>query len=147
MRFRVSSLLAASLAAAIAGAGCGKTSAPKVETKAETKSTNPDGSRATTTTESKQFGSTLVAKTERTDDTGKRKEKSVEETVVGTVTDFAAGKRIVILTGDGSKHDFDLTDKKTSSSVDRRVTVGTKVQLDLARDDSGNRSIRVVPAA
>ena len=147
MRLRASSLLAASLAAEIAGAVCGKTSAPKVETKAETKSTNPDGSRATTTTESKQFGSTLVAKTERTDDTGKRKEKSVEETVVGTVTDFAAGKRIVILTGDGSKHDYDLADKKTSSSVDRRVTVGTKVQLDLARDDSGNRSIRVVPAA
>jgi len=147
MRLRASSLLAASLAAEIAGAGCGKTSAPKVETKAETKSTNPDGSRATTTTESKQFGSTLVAKTERTDDTGKRREKSVEETVVGTVTDFAAGKRIVILTGDGSKHDYDLADKKTSSSVDRRVTVGTKVQLDLARDDSGNRSIRVVPAA
>jgi hypothetical protein len=148
MRFPVSSLLAAGLAASVAaGAGCGKASAPRVETKAETKSTNPDGSRATTTTDSKQFGSTLVSKTERTDDSGKRKEKSVEETVVGTVTDFTAGKRIVILTGDGSKHDFDLADKKTSATVDRRITVGTKVQLDMARDDSGNRSIRVVPAA
>jgi len=148
MRSTVNPLLAAGLAAVVtAGAGCGKATAPKVETKAETKSTNPDGSRATTTTESKQFGSTLVSKTERTDDTGKRKEKSVEETVVGTVTDFTPGKRIVILTGDGSMHDFDLADKKTSSTVDRRISVGTKVQLYLARDDSGNRSIRVVPAA
>ena len=34
--------------------------------------------------------------------------------------DFAAGKRIVVLTGDGSKHDYDLADKKTSATVDRR---------------------------
>ena len=148
MRIRGVSLLAAGLAAALAAtAACSKSSAPTVETKARTKSTNSDGTRATTTTESKQFGSTLVSKTERTDDTGKRKEKSLQETVVGTVTDYSAGKKIVILTGDGSKHDYDLADKKTQASVDRRVTVGTKVELDLARDDSGNRSIRVVPAA
>ncbi len=145
MRTRWIPFVSACIVAAVVATGCGgKTSASKVETRAETKSTNPDGSRATTTTESKQFGSTPVAKTERTEDTGKRTEKSAQETVVGTVTDFAAGKRIVILTGDGAKHDFDLADKKTTATVDRRVTVGTKVELDLARDDSGNRSIRVV---
>jgi hypothetical protein len=148
MRFRFAPLVAACFAAAVIAAGCGgKVSASKVETRAETKSTNPDGTHATTTTESKQFGSTLVSRTERTEDTGKRKERSTEETVVGTVTDFTAGKHIVILTGDGAKHDYNLSDKKTNASVDRRVTVGTKVELDSARDDSGNRSIRVVPAA
>lgn len=148
MRISAVSLLSAFLAAALAaGAGCAKASAPKVETKAQTRSTNPDGSKATTTTETNQYGSTLVSKTERTDDTGKGKEKFVEETVVGTVTDYAVGKRIVVLTGDGSKHDYDLDDKKTSATVDRRITVGTKVQLSLARDDAGNRSIRVLPAA
>ena len=146
MRIRGVSLLAASLAAALAAtAACSKSSAPTVETKARTKSTNSDGTRATTTTESKQFGSTLVSKTERTDDTGKRKEKSLQETVGWAHGDLALVN--VILTGDGSKHDYDLADKKTQASVDRRVTVGTKVELDLARDDSGNRSIRVVPAA
>jgi hypothetical protein len=74
-------------------------------------------------------------------------ERAERRSVVGTVTDFAAGKRIVVLTGDGSKHDYDLADKKTSTTVDRRVTVGTKEQLNLEKDDAGNRSIRVVPAA
>src|SRR5512143_1747683 len=123
MRTRMISLLAAVL---IAAAGCSRGTAPKVESKAQTRATNPDGSKAATTTESKQFGSTLVSKTERTDDTGKGSQKLVEETVVGTVTDFTAGKKIVVMTGDGSKHDYDLADKKTTASVDRRVTVGTK---------------------
>jgi hypothetical protein len=148
MRFRFAPLAAACFAAAVIGAGCGgKVSASKIETRSETKATNPDGSHATTTTESKQFGSTLVSRTERTDDNGKHKERSTEETVVGTVTAFTAGKSIVILTGDGAKHDYSLSDKKTTANVDRRVTVGSKVELDSAHDDSGNRSIRVVPAA
>jgi hypothetical protein len=126
--------------------GCRKNELPKVEQKVETKSTNPDGTTSKTTTETKQFGSTLVSTTERTETGGKGKEKSENETVVGTVTDYGAGKRIVILTGDGKKHDYDLADRKTTSSVDPRVTVGTKVRLDLARDNSGSRSLRIVPA-
>jgi hypothetical protein len=142
------SLFGAFLAAAVlASGGCSKGAAPKIESKASTEKTNVDGSKTTTTTDTKQYGSTLVSKTEQTDTTGKGKEKLVEETVVGTVTDFKAGKRIVVLTGDGSKHDYDLDDKKTSASIDRGITIGTKVQLTLARDDAGNRSIRVVPAA
>jgi hypothetical protein len=126
--------------------GCRKNGPPKVEQKVETKSTNPDGTTSKTTTETKQFGSTLVSTTERTEAGGKGKEKSENETVVGTVTDYGAGKRIVILTGDGKKHDYDLAEKKTTFFVDPHVTVGSKVRLDLARDNSGNRSIRVVPA-
>jgi hypothetical protein len=126
--------------------GCRKNDLPKVEQKVETKSTNADGTTSKTTTETKQFGSTLVSTTERTEAGGKGKEKSENEIVVGTVTDYGAGKRIVILTGDGKKHDYDLADKKTTSSVDPRVTVGTKVRLDLARDNSGSRSLRIVPA-
>ena len=148
MRSRWNTPLVALLAAAIAaGASCSKSSVAKVETKATTKSTNPDGTSATTKTDSRQYGSTLVSKTETVENTGKRTEKSQQETVIGTVTAYAAGKHIVVLTGDGSKHDFDLADKKTTATVDRRITVGTKVELNLARDDEGRRSIRVVPAA
>jgi hypothetical protein len=126
--------------------GCRKNEPPKVEQKVETKSTNPDGTTSKTTTETKQFGSTLVSTTERTEAGAKGKEKSKNETVVGTVTEYTAGKKIVVLTGDGKKHDYDLDDKKMVSSVDPRVTVGTKVHLDLARDNSGNRSLQVIPA-
>jgi hypothetical protein len=31
--------------------------------------------------------------------------------------------------------------------VDARIAVGSKVRLDQARDESGRRSIRVVPAS
>jgi hypothetical protein len=128
------------------GGGCRKNEPPRVEQKVETKSTNPDGTTSKTTTETKQYGSTLVSTTERTEAGTKGKEKSENETVVGTVTEYTAGKKIVVLTGDGKKHDYDLDDKKTTASVDARVTVGTKIRLDLTRDNSGNRSIRAVPA-
>jgi hypothetical protein len=127
--------------------GCHKSETPQTETKSQTKSTNPDGSRTTTTTESKQVGSTLAATTETKESGEGRKGKMESETVIGTVTEYDPGKKLVILTGDGKKHDFDLADKKTTSSIDSRITVGTKVQLDSTRDDSGNRSLRVVPAS
>lgn len=145
MRSRTVSVFLAVLAAGVIAAGCAKSSVPKVESKSEVKSTNADGTKATTTTDSKQYGSTIVSKTERTGQGRDGKEKLVEETIVGTVTDFTPGKRIVVLTGDGSRHSYDLDDKKTNATVDRRVTVGTKVELALAKDDAGNRSIRVMP--
>jgi hypothetical protein len=127
--------------------GCQKNETPQVETKSETKSTNPDGSRMTTTTESKQVGSTLAATTETKESGEGRKGKTENETVIGTVTEYGPGKKLEILTGDGKKHDYDLADKKMTSSVDSRVTVGTKVRLDSTRDDSGNRSLQVVPVS
>jgi hypothetical protein len=144
-RTQFSCLLASAL---LAGAlACAKSEAPQVENKSETKSTNPDGSRATTTTESKQVGSTLAATTE-TKETGEGRNRKLEdETVIGTVTEYTAGKKLVILTGDGKKHDWDLNDKKTTASIDSRVSVGSKVRLDSTKDDSGNRSLQVAPVS
>src|SRR5438046_8995873 len=48
-------------------AGCQKNEPPKVEQKIETKSTNADGTTSKTTTETKQYGSTLASTTERTE--------------------------------------------------------------------------------
>ena len=126
---------------------CNKPEAPQVENKSETKATNPDGSRATTTTESKQVGSTLDATTETKTSGQGATGKTENETVIGTVTDYTANKKLVILTGDGKKHDFDLDDKKTTTTIDSRVTVGTKVRLDSSKDDSGNRSLQVSPVS
>lgn len=139
----ISLVTAALLATPLA---CRKAETPKVETKSETKSTNADGSKTTTTTETKQIGSTLAATTE-TKGGGPKGGRTESETVVGTVTDFGPGKRIVVLTGDGTKHSYDLDDKKTVSSIDPRVAVGTKVQLDSTKDNDGRRSVRVVPVA
>lgn len=141
IRMRTIPLLVA--AVSIVSAGCRNSEVPKVETKAETKSTNPDGSKTTTTTETKQIGSTLASTTETTVG-GPNRAKTEDETVVGTVTELAAGKRLVILTGDGDKHSYDLDDK-TVASIDRGVTVGTKVRLDATKDNEGRRSLRVVP--
>ena len=137
-------LAAGFLAGALA---CNKPEAPKVENKSETKATNPDGSRATTTTESNQVGSTLDATTETKTSGQGATGKTESETVIGTVTDYAANKKLVVLTGDGKKHDFDLEDKKTTASVDSRVTVGSKVRLDSTKDDSGNKSLQVALAS
>jgi hypothetical protein len=125
---------------------CRRAETPQVETKAETKSTNPDGSKTTTSTETKQIGSTVASTTE-TNVGGPHRGKVEDETVIGTVTDFGVGKRIVVLTGDGAKHSYDLDDKNTSASVDRAVTVGTKVRLDATKAADGRRAIRVVPVA
>jgi uncharacterized protein len=138
------SLLAA--AAVIALAPACKRAEPSIETKSETKSTNPDGSKTTTSTETKQVGSTVASTTE-TNVGGPNHGKIEDETVVGTVTDFGPGKRIVVLTGDGARHTYDLDDKNTSASVDRSVAVGTKVRLDATKAADGRRAIRVIPVA
>ena len=125
---------------------CKKAETSTVESDTHIKSTNPDGSKTTTTTETKQVGSTVDVTTE-TKTGGKDGGKIQSETVVGTVTDLRAGKTVTVLTGDGKKHSFDLSDKTTTASIDPRVTVGTKVQLDATKDSAGNRSLRVVPAS
>lgn len=122
---------------------CRKTDSPVIESKSETKATNPDGSKTTTTTEEKQVGATVETTTE-THATGENGGKTKSETVVGTVTSFTHGKTITVMTGDGDKHTYDLADKKTSASIDRRVAVGSKVQLDATTDRDGRRTVRVV---
>jgi hypothetical protein len=137
-------LLAA--AALVLAAGCRRAETAAVETKSEAKSTNPDGSKTTTSTETKQVGSTVASTTE-TNVGGPGGGKMEDETVIGTVTDLNPGKRIVVLTGDGARHSYDLDQKDTSASVDRNVTVGTKVRLDTTKASDGRRAIRVVPVA
>ena len=141
IRMRTIPLLVAAIS--LVSAGCRRSEAPRVETKAETKSTNPDGSKTTTTTETRQVGSTLASTTETTVG-GPNRAKTEDETVVGTVTELTVGKRLVILTGDGEKHSYDLDDK-TVAAIDRAVTVGTKVRLDSTKDNEGRRSVRVAP--
>ncbi len=143
MKFTPSLLAAGLLVSAVA---CHRTETPKVESKTETKSTNADGSRSTTTTETKQVGSTVAVTTE-TRAGGAGGGKSASETVIGTVTELGPGKSIVVLTGDGEKHSYDLGDKKTVASIDPRIAVGTKVRLDTTKDNEGRRSLTVVPVA
>jgi uncharacterized protein len=138
-------LLLAAAALAV-GPACRKAETATIESKSETKSTNPDGSKTTTSTETKQIGSTVASTTE-TNVGGPNHGKIEDETVVGTVTDLNPGKRIVVLTGDGARHSYDLDDKNTSASVDRAVTVGTKVRLDTTKATDGRRAIRVIPVA
>lgn len=138
------SLLSAVLLASTTA--CRRAETPKVESKTETTSTNANGGKTTTTTETKQIGSTVAVTTE-TNARGADGGKTESETVVGTVTDLGPGKRIVVLTGDGKKHSYDLDDKKMAASIDPRVAVGTKVRLDSTKDNDGRRSLRVVPAA
>ena len=126
----------------VLAAGCRKAETPVVESKSETKATDAEGIKVTTSTEEKQVGSTLEATTE-TSTSGKGGGKTESETVVGTVTALEAGRKITILTGDGKKHDYDLSEKETSADVDGRVAVGSKVRLDSTKEPGGRRSIRV----
>jgi hypothetical protein len=126
----------------ILAVSCKKAETPVVESKSETKATSADGTRVTTSTEEKQVGSTLEATTE-TSTAGKGGGKTESETVVGTVTAFEVGRKITVLTGDGTKHDYDLTKKDTSTDVDARVAVGSKIRLDSTKEATGRRTIRV----
>jgi hypothetical protein len=128
----------------LAGAGCAKKEEPRFEVKSQAKSTNADGGKTTTTTESLQVGSTLAGTTETTSNTANGKAKSETETVIGTVTAYKPNKEIEVLTGDNKKHDFALDQKDSRVEVDTRITVGTKVQLVQEKDSAGRKMIRVV---
>lgn len=130
-----------------AAPACHKATTAKVVSKSETKSTSPDGGRTTTTTETKQIGSTIASTTETTSSGAGRRGKMESETVVGTVTEAAPGRKLVVMTGDGSKHSWDLDDKKMRASLDPRVTVGTKVRVEATKDGDGNRTVRAVPVS
>jgi len=128
----------------VAGAGCEKKEEPRLEVKSQAKSTNAEGAKTTTTTESVAVGSTLAGKTETTSDTPDGKAKSQTETVIGTVTVYKPNQEIVVMTGDNTKHSFDLDEKDTRAEVDVKVTVGSKVQLIQEKDPAGRTLIRVI---
>ena len=128
----------------LAVAGCAKKEEPRLEVKSQAKSTNADGGKTTTTTESLQVGTTLAETTETSSNTAHGKAKSETETVIGTVTVYKPNKSIEILTGDNKKHSFDLDEKDSQLDMDPRVTVGTKVQLVQDKDSAGRRVIRIL---
>ena len=127
----------------LAGAGCAKKEEPRLEVKSSAKSTNADGGKTTTTTESLQVGTTLAGTTETTSDTTRGKAKSETETVIGTVTTYRPNKEIEVMTGDSKKHSFALDQKDSRVEIDPRITVGTKVQLVQDKDSEGRKMIRV----
>ena len=120
-------------------AACGDSS-PAVEKKSESTTQSPEGT-VKTTTESKQVGTTLEAKTETKTDTSSGVVNRKTETFVGTVTIFTAGKKIEVLTGEKATHSFDLDDKGVSYSVDGSVEVGKRVTVT---DETGDDKVRRV---
>jgi hypothetical protein len=94
-----------------------------------------------TTSETKQVGSTLEAKSETRIDTPAGAVASKTETIVGTVTVFTAGKKIEVMTGEKKMHSFSLDDKDVVYAVDGSVTVGKRVTVT---DETGTDKVRRV---
>lgn len=134
-----------SLALLAVALGCQKREAAQVESESKTTSTDAAGNETVTETEARQVGSTVVATTETTMETGEGDKTTETQTVVGTVTAYEAGKKIEVLTGRGKKHDFDLDDKDTQVTVDPGVTVGNKVRLVQTEYDDGRKTVSVSP--
>ncbi len=118
-------------------AACGKP-ANKVEMKTLTTTTTPQG-KVETKVESKQVGSTLVANTETKRKTEAGTVETNVETVVGTVTAYEPGRRIEVLTGEDSRHEFELDDKDMPVIIAGAVQIGTHVTLVKQKGDYGSR--------
>ena len=109
-----------------------------VQKKSESTTQTAEGA-VTTTSESKQVGSTLEAKSETKADTPAGSVASKTETIVGTVTVFTPGKKIEVMTGEKKMHTFTLDDKDVVTSVDAAVLVGKRVTVT---DETGADKIR-----
>jgi len=105
--------------------------------------------KTTTQTETKQVGSTQETTTRTTVDTPAGESKAVTNSLVGTVTKYAPGKSIEVMTGDKDTHSFDLDGKNDVVSVDPRTTVGSKVRLVEEKPENGVHRIvvTIAPAA
>jgi hypothetical protein len=135
--------LAAMLIALMGSAVACSPSAPDtVTSESRTKVKTPEGTQVTKST-TEQVGSTSVSTTETTVKTPEGTVESKVETVVGTVSAYAPGKSIEILTGDDQKHNFDLSDDKVHFSIDSGVVVGSKVKLDQRTNDNGEKVVEV----
>ena len=144
MRKLIHSGLAIVLATAVAATiGACQPKQTTVETKSETKTTTPAGDEQVIKTESEQVGDTLEAtqetKTEVAGDTTQTK----EETVIGTVEKYEAGKSISIKTAENDSHSFDLGEKDTVTQIEPGVAVGSRVMLVREKQDDGQVLIRV----
>jgi len=133
------SLLAAGLIATMA---CNRPAPDTVKTESKSKTETPAGTQTTETSTAK-VGSTVNSTTETKTKTPDGTVDTKKQVVVGTVTEYTAGKKIEILTGDNDKHSFDLGDSKVASTIDSQVAVGSKVQLTERTDDNGQKTIEV----
>src|SRR4029453_19300805 len=108
-----------------------------------------DSTKSTTTTETKQVGTTEQTTTTKTVDTPTGDTKTVTNKLVGTVTKYTPGKSIEVMTGDKDTHAFDLDGTNDVVSIDPRTAVGSKVQLIEEKPEDGVHRIVVTlaPAA
>lgn len=109
-----------------------------VQKKTESTTQTADGT-VKTTSETRQVGTTLEAKSETKADTSAGTLASKTETIVGTVTAFTAGKTIEVMTGEKKSHDFSLDTKDVVYSVDGAVMVGKRVTVV---DETGTDKVR-----
>ena len=116
---------------------CGE-STNAVDKKTESTTQTSQGT-VKTTTESKQVGTTLEAKSETKADTPSGVVNRKTETFVGTVTIFTAGKKLEVLTGEKTTHSFNLDEKAVSYAVDAAVEVGKRVTVT---DETGDDKVR-----
>lgn len=72
--------------------------------------------------------------------------KYKDHTVVGTVKEFEAGKKIKVLVGKKTRS-FSLSSKSVNTTVDPSVAVGTKVKIVESKDANGMKTLTVDPAS
>lgn len=110
-----------------------------VEKKSEGTTKTADGT-IKTSSESTQVGTTLEAKSETKVDTPSGTVKAKTETIVGTITEFTAGKKLEVMTGEKKTHSFSLDDKDVIYSLDGTLAVGKRVTvIDETGDDKVHR--------
>jgi hypothetical protein len=126
----------------LAALGCQQSSATRVDSESKTKSTSAAGSQEVKTSTEK-VGDTQVSEQQvkTKNDAGTTKNES--DTIVGTVSEYKAGEKIVVTTGDNDKHSFDLDDKDLVATVASDVTVGSHVKLVQHKDDNGKKTLTV----
>ena len=84
----------------------------------------------------------MEKKDEKTVTTNDGTMKSKEHTVVGTVKEYTAGKKLKVLVGKKTRS-FDLDAKKVSTTVDPSVVVGSKVKVIESKNADGMKTITV----
>lgn len=71
--------------------------------------------------------------------------KTKGKTVIGTVKELDAGKKIVVTGPKNKDYSFDLNDSDTTANVDPAVAVGNKVKVVQSTDDAGKKTLTVSP--
>ncbi len=72
--------------------------------------------------------------------------KSKSHTVVGTVKEYEAGKKLKVLVGKKT-HTFALDSKTVNTTVDPAVAVGSKVRIVESKNAEGIKTLTVNPAS